>query len=73
MRRYVYSAAQIKKNISQIRDALKRINEEQEGINIFYAIKANRFRDIINLIRSEKDIGIYYSFLLFLFFLYLFI
>lgn len=57
--RYLYSASVIKDNIAKIRSALRVLNEEREGINIFYAMKANRFRDVIDVIRSEGDIGIY--------------
>ncbi len=54
----MYSAKQIQKNIATFREHLKRINKEhQDKICIYYAMKANRFEEVMRLIRDENDIG----------------
>lgn len=40
------------------RKHLKRINKEhQDKVCVYYAMKANRFQNVMKLIRDENDIG----------------
>lgn len=43
-----------------LRKQMKRLNgDHQDKICIYYAMKANRFQQIMNLIRDEGDIGMF--------------
>jgi diaminopimelate decarboxylase len=52
---YLYSAQTIRRRIAELRAALA---STKAPFRLYYAVKANRFRPILDLIRREGDVGI---------------
>src|SRR6478609_6088336 len=51
---YLYDGARVREQLARLREALSGISRWR----IYYALKANRFPPLLNLLRTEGDVGI---------------